>query len=56
MVFTTQPPNDPPKGYDPATCAADASDLSLSAPAGTQVELGPLHGGSSQEGEVLRFV
>ena len=50
VVFTTQPPNDPPKGYDPATCAEDASDLSLSAPAGTQVELGPLHGGSSQEG------
>ena len=51
ITFTTQPPNDPPKGYDPATCAEDASDLSLSAPAGTQVELGPLHGGSSQEGE-----
>ena len=49
-VFTTQPPNDAPKGYDPATCAEDASELSLSAPAGTQVELGPLHGGSSQEG------
>ena len=49
-VFTTQPPNDPPKGYDPATCAEDASDLALSAPAGVQVELGPLHGASSQAG------
>ena len=50
VVFTTQSPNDPPKGYDPATCAADASDLALSAPALTQVELGPLHGGSSEAG------
>ena len=50
VVFTTQSPNDPPKGYDPATCAADGSDVALSAAAGTQVELGPLHGGSSQAG------
>ena len=50
VVFTTQPPNDPPKGYDPATCAEDDSNVPLAAPAGVQVELGPLHGGSSQAG------
>ena len=49
-VFTTQRPNNDPRGYNPATCGEDSSDLTLSASAGTQVELGPLHGSSSQEG------
>ena len=49
--FTTLGPNEDPKGYNPATCEEDASELTLTAAANVQVELGPLHGTSSQEGQ-----